>query len=205
MPFSTIIYKVNNPIEIYRQSINTLIPDLNEEEWAYIKQALKVQSIPAKNLLIDTSQSDNELAFVAQGLVRVVYINDQGKEITIRFLKENECVLPCLMLRGQVSSQYSFQCLEPTQIILYSYSHLEKGFDDYPLLERYGRLIAETDLNYLQTRVKTFQVYNAEQRYLRFIDENPGLFKRVSLSHLASYLGIERPSLSRIRKKRSTH
>jgi hypothetical protein len=36
---------------------------------------------------------------------------------------------------------------------------------------------------------------------MKFVKENPDLFNRVSLSHLASFLGIERQSLTRIRKK----
>ena len=52
-----------------------------------------------------------------------------------------------------------------------------------------------------QKRIEGFLFENAETRYLEFVKENPDLFNRVSLSHLASFLGIERQSLTRIRKK----
>jgi DNA-binding MarR family transcriptional regulator len=52
-----------------------------------------------------------------------------------------------------------------------------------------------------QKRIESFLFENAETRYLEFVQENPDLFNRVSLSHLASFLGIERQSLTRIRKK----
>jgi DNA-binding MarR family transcriptional regulator len=56
-----------------------------------------------------------------------------------------------------------------------------------------------------QRRIESFLFENAETRYLDFIKENPDLFNRVSLSYLASYLGIERQSLTRIRKKLAHH
>ncbi|MBL4649747.1 MAG: hypothetical protein JKY03_08450 [Aureispira sp.] len=84
------------------------------------------------------------------------------------------------------------------------YRHIQEGYRRYENLERYGRLIAEEILQQKQQRIESFQFYKAEQRYLQFRDENPSLFNRISLTHLASYLGIERPSLSRIRKKLAT-
>ena len=64
-----------------------------------------------------------------------------------------------------------------------------------------GRLIAENVLTILNDRVESFLFNTAEERYLKFISENPDLIQRVSLTHLASFLGIERQSLSRIRSK----
>jgi DNA-binding MarR family transcriptional regulator len=68
-------------------------------------------------------------------------------------------------------------------------------------LERYGRLVAEEVLKFQQKRIESFLFETAEQRYLNFVKEQPELLSRVSLSHLSSYLGIERQTLTRIRKK----
>jgi hypothetical protein len=76
-----------------------------------------------------------------------------------------------------------------------------KGYEKYKGLERFGRLIAEETLKYQQKRIEEFQFLNAEERYNKFIKEYPELFNRISLTHLASFLGMKRPSLSRIRKK----
>jgi hypothetical protein len=51
-----------------------------------------------------------------------------------------------------------------------------------------------------QLRLESFLFQNAEQRYVNFTSKYPTLFNRVSLTDLATYLGIERQSLSRIRK-----
>lgn len=72
---------------------------------------------------------------------------------------------------------------------------------EFPNLDRYGRLIAEEVLKTQQTRIESFLFDNAETRYLDFIKAYPDIFSRVSLSYLASYLGIERQILTRIRQK----
>ncbi len=70
-------------------------------------------------------------------------------------------------------------------------------------MERYGRLVAEEVLKIQQKRIESFLFETAEDRYIKFINEDPDLFNRVSISHLCSYLGIERQTLTRIRKKLS--
>jgi CRP-like cAMP-binding protein len=42
---------------------------------------------------------------------------------------------------------------------------------------------------------------DGEQRYLDLIKNQPQIFERIPLYHIASYLGLERESLSRLRKK----
>jgi CRP-like cAMP-binding protein len=47
-----------------------------------------------------------------------------------------------------------------------------------------------------------FQLYSAEERLEYLEATKPELLQRVSLSQLASFLGVARETLSRIRKRR---
>ncbi len=78
---------------------------------------------------------------------------------------------------------------------------MQWGYTHFPKFEKYGRLIAEEILKMQQYRIESFIFQTAEERYIDFIHHYPGLFNRVSISHLCSYLGIERQSLTRIRQK----
>jgi CRP/FNR family transcriptional regulator len=80
---------------------------------------------------------------------------------------------------------------------------MQDSYSKFYLLERYGRLIAEEVLKQHQKRIESFLFENAEDRYLDFIKTFPNIHDRVSLSYLSTYLGIERQSLTRIRKKKS--
>jgi len=138
---------------------------------------------------------------VTSGLIRKFHFNEFGDDVTTDFIKENEYATDYPSLLTGNLSRYNFQCLEPTNLVSITYEHLKVGYDKYYNCERNGRLIAEDLLKQQQKRIESFQFDSAEQRYRDFISENQDLFNRVSLNHLSSYLGIERPSLSRIRKK----
>ena len=75
------------------------------------------------------------------------------------------------------------------------------AYDKYKNFANFGRKIAEWALENRTKKYESFLFETAEERYLRFIAENKPILNRISLSHLASYLGIERQSLSRIRSK----
>jgi CRP-like cAMP-binding protein len=67
-------------------------------------------------------------------------------------------------------------------------------------LERYGRLVIEQAFITQERRVIQNLSKTAEQRYQIFTESFPNLEQRLSLKHIASYLGITPESLSRIRR-----
>jgi CRP/FNR family transcriptional regulator, anaerobic regulatory protein len=72
---------------------------------------------------------------------------------------------------------------------------------EVPKFEKFGRIMAENA--YLGIRNKNEMLVNqtAEERYLTLMKERPKVFERVPQHYIASYLGIQPPSLSRIRKR----
>ena len=141
------------------------------------------------------------MGFICSGLIRRFYINEKGNQITTGFTKENEYITDYPAFIRQRASKYYLQCLEPTTIVNLPYKTIQDCYNKFRNSEMQGRLIAENVLTILNDRVESFLFNTAEERYLKFISENPDLIQRVSLTHLASFLGIERQSLSRIRSK----
>jgi CRP/FNR family transcriptional regulator len=188
-------------LEIFKQAILHLDSRYTDDEWNYIQSGLKIQMFKPREFFIEAGKKKHELGFITSGLVRAYYINDAGQDITVMFSKEREYVTDYPSLLTQKPSRYYFQCLEPTTIIVLPYQHLKQGYEKYPRIDRHGRLVAEEVIKRMQKRIDSFQFDQAEQRYIDFCSENPELFNRISLTHLSSFLGIERPSLSRIRKK----
>jgi CRP-like cAMP-binding protein len=188
-------------IEQYIKSIKQTCPKISGPEIEYLVPGLTIQTLESKHFYIQAGTVQKYIGFVCSGLMRAFYIDTDGKDITIRFVQEHGYATDYSSFIQQTRSKYYFQCLEKTKVVNIPFQLIQNGYDNYPILERYGRIIAEEIIKNLQSRIESFQFYSAEERYLSFIKNSPSLFNRVSLSYLSTYLGIERPSLSRIRKK----
>jgi CRP-like cAMP-binding protein len=196
---------LKNAITTYLKSFQAICPNATIEELNYLESGLSVVELKPKHFFIHANTMQKEIGFVYSGLLRAFYIDNNGNEISVNFIRENRYATHYSAFITQTPSKYYFQCLEPTVLVTISYKHIQEGYERFPIFERYGRLVAEAVLKIQQKRIEGFLFDNAETRYLDFIKENPDLFNRVSLSYLASYLGIERQSLTRIRKKLASH
>ena len=192
---------MNQAIDIYLKSVKSLCPRLSGEELDYLYTGLKITELEPKHFFIHSNVIQQEIGYVYTGLLRAFFVDENGKEITVNFIPENRYATHYSAFISRTPSKYFFQCLEPTILVTLSYQHIQDGYEKYSNIERYGRLVAESVLKFQQKRIESFLFETAEQRYLDFIQENPNLFNRISLSHLSSFLGIERQTLTRIRQK----
>lgn len=74
-------------------------------------------------------------------------------------------------------------------------------FEKFPRFETLCRLLSEQLLAGNQAQFDAFRTSTPEQRYLHLMRTRPDLLQRVPQYQLASYLGIQPQSLSRIRKR----
>ena len=187
--------------EAFLIAASSLCPELTVPELNYIKSGLTISEIKSRHFYMHAGMIQKEIAFIHSGLMRSFFTDTKGNEITVNFIRENAYATHYTAFITQSASKYYFQCIEPTIIVNLGYEHIQNGYKKYPGIERYGRLIAEEVLKFQQKRIESFLFSTAEERYLDFIHSNPDLFNRVSLSHLSTYLGIERQTLTRIRQK----
>lgn len=181
-------------------AIRRLNPQCTTPEWTFFQSGFQRETLQAHEFFVQV-RKEHRLSFVDQGLMRVYYVDQRGQESTIRFATEGDYSTDYYAFITQTPSLFHLQSLEPTTLLTTSYGHIQQCYQLHPGLERYGRLIAEEVFKDQHQRIISLQMDSAEQRYLQFIQHDPALFNRISLTHLSSYLGIERQSLSRIRKK----
>jgi CRP-like cAMP-binding protein len=141
------------------------------------------------------------IGYVLEGIFRVYYTDANGEEINIFFFAEGQFCVSFKSFTTQTPCEYYVEAL--TDAVM-----LEIHFDDVQTLyrenhdwERFGRQFAEDCFTVSQLRTESFLFQTPEERYLSFQANYPTLSNRISLSHIASFLGIQLPSLSRIRKR----
>jgi CRP-like cAMP-binding protein len=159
-------------IAAYLNSVKTLCPKVTEAELEYIQNGLTVTALKPKHFYIQAGKVQQEIGFVFSGLLRAFYVDDSGHEISVKFIREGNYATHYSAFLTQTPSKYYFQCIEPSILVSLSYHHIQGGYDKYPNIERYGRLVAEDVLKMQQRRIESFLFGNAETRYLDFIAEN---------------------------------
>ena len=188
-------------VQLYLNSYKKISPELTDEELEFVKSNISILKLKKKQILIHENEIQKSIAFIYSGLIRSYFIDENGKEINNAFFSENEFVTDYLSFIKQQKTKYTFECLEDCILISIPFETVETAFDKYKNFANFGRKIAEWALENRTKKYESFLFETAEERYLRFIAENRPILNRISLSHLASYLGIERQSLSRIRSK----
>jgi CRP-like cAMP-binding protein len=142
------------------------------------------------------------LGFVLTGVFRIYRHHDlSGVEKNMLFFTNDQFMSSFKSFFSQKSCEYFTESMTESEILYIHYDHLQLLYKTSPAWERFGRIFAESALHAVMTNTESIMFKNPEDRYTELINLHPNIFKSVPLYHIASYLGIEGPSLSRIRKR----
>jgi CRP-like cAMP-binding protein len=127
-------------------------------------------------------------------------MDKKGREKIIHFGFENWWINDRYSWLTSTPSIYNIDALEDTEVLQIKKDTLEQLFVEIPLLERYFHIVLQHAFAYWQERILVLQK-PAEERYAHFRKLYVHLEQRLSQQHIASYLGITRESLSRLRNR----
>lgn len=180
------------------------VTDFSESECALFLPLLKQKRVPKGAFLFDVGSSANEIAYVHSGVLRMFYLTEDGKEINNHFFLKGDYATSYLDFLKARPSRYSIQALEDSELLTFDGEALNTAYEQSKNWERFGRIIAESVYAIASSRFESFLFQSAKERYLAMLNDNPLFIKHIPLYHLASYIGVERESLSRIRKEIAT-
>jgi CRP-like cAMP-binding protein len=140
--------------------------------------------------------------FIVDGVFRSYTIDEKtGEEKNVFLYSANGFVVSFKSFINQIPCDYHTQALTDSTIIYIRYTDLLSLYQQSHHWEKFGRLLAQEAFNVTMTRVEGFLLKSPEERYLDLVKQHPDIFNNVPLYHISSYLGIQGPSLSRIRKR----
>lgn len=175
------------------------ISPLSEEAKNEIRVVAVKESFAKGDVLIGDLAKCQRLYFIHSGLARA-YFTHQEKEITDWFGMEGMVIGPIMRNFPVKETKHTVVLLEDTTTVSVSFTDLEMLYAQYHEIERMGRLIAIQSMLHLQSKIDSIQLYAAKERYQRFLQTYPNLIQRVPLGYIASYLGMNQVTLSRVRK-----
>jgi CRP-like cAMP-binding protein len=174
---------------------------LNAEAFFQIYGASKKMTFAKGEILVKQGEICNYLYYIEEGLTRIYYYDKEGRDVCLWFAAEKQIMIEVKSFFERTPSDYYIEALENTSVRVISLSKLNELLEKSHNLERFGRLLSLQFLYEANNRMMGQQFLTAKERYEDFITKQPEIYNRISLGHLASFLGITPQSLSRIRKE----
>jgi CRP-like cAMP-binding protein len=149
-----------------------------------------------------TGEYSKKMGFVVEGVLRAYHRTEEGGNYNKTFFTEGAFVGAYSSLVSGRKNLINIQCLTDVSLMEASYADIVLLYDDYPIVERLSRIIAEQYFVSKEMREIQLVTLDASERYELFRKNNPGIEQRIPQYHIASYLGITPTQLSRIRAQK---
>jgi len=140
-------------------------------------------------------------SFVLKGCLKTFYIDNEGQEHIVMFAIENWWTADLGSFLTQTPACYNILCLENCELAQITYADLEALYLAIPKLERFFRIIIQKAYIAAQQRIVNNFSMAAKDRYVQFRKQYPEIDQRVPQYMIASYLGITKEFLSKIRAR----
>lgn len=173
---------------------------LSEGLKASLHKYYEITEYPKKTHLLRAGQTCDHVYFVINGLVRSYYIKD-GEEICSRFMHDQHIVISVNSFYTRKPGYEFIETIEDCTLAKIHYDNLQKIYKEHIEFNFIARVWTEHYCSMSEERLYLLRKQNAQERYLFFLENYPALVQRLPLKYIASYLGMNLETLSRIRKK----
>jgi len=179
--------------------LKSIVP-LPEKEIERFVELLQEENLVAGEYFIRAGEVPTKIAFVVSGLFRYVYINEEGKEFTKSLIAEQNILSSYSSMVQKIPSHFYVEALEDGKILSFNFQKWQELQAKHPAWNIFLLRMVEKGFMVKEKRERELLLLDAESRYRIFLQEFPGLDKRIKQAIIASYLGISPESLSRVRK-----
>jgi CRP-like cAMP-binding protein len=179
-----------------------LFKNIPQADAALIESELSYRKVTEGEVLFDEGQICKEMFFICKGVLRIVSQNEKGNKMAYFFLKENQFCSILNSFNNNIPAAEGIEAACDAELIVLKKQKLLSLYEKLPYLkELITGITTQSLLDKIQVR-NSYLGEDASMRYRNFLMRQPEIALRISLSDIASYLGITQQSLSRIRKNR---
>lgn len=190
---------VTKEIENFKDYLTSIIT-MDDDTFHLCYDFLKIENIKKGEFFVEEGKTCNNVAYIDQGLFRIYYLKD-GMEVNTCFCKENSITSSFESLVSRTPSNQFIQAIEDSTLVKLSYENLNKLYGLSPIWQSVGLLMTEKECLRLSNRASSLSFETAMEKYKSILESEPDLLQRVSIQDIASYIGVSRETLSRIRAK----
>ena len=186
--------------DLLYKKISAITP-VNEEEFAYFKTFFVLKKFRKRQYFLQEGDVCRYQAYVVKGLLRSYTVDAKGSEHILQFASEGWWMADLSSYLTNEPSFLNIDALEDVELLLLTKPSWEQAMKEIPALEHYFRVIIQNHLVATQKRLLQSLAETAEEKYNRFLATYPECVQRLPQHMVASYVGVSRETLSRIRKQ----
>jgi len=178
----------------YLEAIHPMSPGLQK----HLRSILMVQEVRKKDLLLAAGQVCSRIYFIQKGIFYSYYESGEH-EVIGWFMQEGDIIISVRSFFSQRPSYQSIQALEDGKLYSISYDELQHIYRAYPEFNFTGRVLVEKYYQLYEDQLYGLKKKTAKERFEYFLEHHADLLQRVPKVYLASYLGMNAETLSRLR------
>lgn len=185
--------------ELLIQKIREYV-DLQKEDIQLLNNFVRLKQVEKGDFLFKPGDTIGCATFVNSGLFRDYMVNEKGLEYTLQFAVAGWWTGDFGSFIYGKETNFYIEALEDSEVLTISKSSWEDLLIEAPFYLQYHRKLIERILTFTQNRLLEAYSTNAETKYLNLIATFPDILNRVPQYMIASYLGMSRETLSRVRR-----
>ena len=175
--------------------------NLDEEEIDAVRAVSVEKKIRKRQYLLQEGDVCHYNCFIVKGCLRMYTVGEDGVEHIVRFAVENWWISDRESYNNGYPSKCNIDALENSEIILIDKPDFLHLLMITPKLKSFIDNLLARSYDAIQNRIIGAISFSTEEKYQNFIERFPGIVNRVPLHMIASYLGVTRETLSRVRSQ----
>jgi CRP-like cAMP-binding protein len=183
-------------LQSLQQVIFQLVP-MPETEWQALANCWHLVEFKRKALVTAAGELERYAYFVLDGVQRAFYL-EGDKEATLMFAYTGSFsgIVDAFLL--QQPSRYYLETLTACKCLRLSYTDLGRLMHTYPLIAQWVHLGTVHAFSGVMERHMQWQTRQAEEKFRTLLTRSPHLLNLVPHKYLASYLGIDPATFSKL-------
>ncbi|MEM9547054.1 MAG: Crp/Fnr family transcriptional regulator [Bacteroidota bacterium] len=170
------------------------------ETWSEFANHMVKKSFKKNEILKEEHKIENSMHIIIKGSVGVFLWHKTNMKC-LDIFAENDFCSDYMSFLNQESTPLQLMALEDVEVVTIPRKDVVRLYYDNITGLQIVKAAAESLFIHKQRQQIDLLTLSAEERYHQLMQERPELINRISIKHIASFLGIAPESMSRIRGK----
>jgi CRP-like cAMP-binding protein len=174
---------------------------LTDDDLERVAAVAVPKKIRKRQYLVQEGDISNHISFVAKGCFRQFRISKDGSEHILRFAIEHWWVSDFESFQSGLPSKNYIDALEDSEVLMLDKEQFDLLRQTVPRFHAMIEKLTANNFAAHQNRILSSLSETTEERYENFVKTYPQIYQRVPLHMIASFLGVTRETLSRLRQR----